>query len=146
MKDTDVMTILADGGWRPSVDDDGDIVFRNQGLTHVLHPYPDDSSYLAIVVPNLLEVTSIFERDVALEEVNRINRLFKIGKAGLLGDPGWLYVSTEVLIFSEDGLRQTIDRCCDLLPAMAGDVRRAVRSRIDALGHDVRPGRGVSEN
>ncbi len=125
--------ILDEHGWKPTVDDDGDLAFRNQGFNHFLIPPPDDDCFWVIIITDLFRIGSIFQRDVALDEVNRLNRQYKLGKACLVGDPEMALVEMEFLASGHDSLERSIARGCDLLPMMAGDFRRSFRSRVKAL-------------
>lgn len=132
----DAMALLQEHGWIAEEDGDGDIVFRNQGFSHVLLPYPHDSEYMSILIPNLFEVRSVFDRDVALDEISRVNREYKLGKACLGGSPEQVHVSYEFLVSDRDSLDRSIRRGCDMLPMMAGDIRNAIKRRIAAVASE----------
>ena len=45
------MEFLQEEGYRPSIDDDGDIMFKSQGSTLFICTYNDDDVYLKVMLP-----------------------------------------------------------------------------------------------
>lgn len=125
--------VLREHGWMSEEDADGDIIFRNQGFSHVLLPHSCDTEFMAILIPNLFQPSSVFDRDLALEEASRVNREFKLGKAYLAGSPEQVQVTYEFLAHDRDSLERCIRRGCDMLPMVAGDIRNAIKRRIAAV-------------
>lgn len=109
----DAVDLLKEGGWPVNLDKDGDLEFRNQGFNHYLLVRDSGEHYWAMVVPDLFEATSIFDRDIAVDEVNRLCREYKLGKA-FLGPNGRACVEYEFLASDRDSLSRSILRGCDL--------------------------------
>jgi hypothetical protein len=71
---------LAEEGYRPKLDDDGDIVFKSEGRTLYIRMYPDDTEYMQLVLPNFWKIESEEEREMALIAANHATRVTKVAK------------------------------------------------------------------
>jgi hypothetical protein len=74
------METLAEEGFRPKIDDDGDIVFKAEGRTLYIRLYPDDTEYLQLVLPNFWKIESDEERVCATIAANHATRVTKVAK------------------------------------------------------------------
>ena len=74
------MDTLAEEGFRPKIDDDGDIVFKAEGRTLYIRMYPDDPEYLQLVLPNFWKIESEEEHLCATIAANHSTRVTKVAK------------------------------------------------------------------
>lgn len=74
------METLAEEGYRPKLDEDGDIVFKSEGRTLYIRMYPDDPEYMQLVLPNFWKIESETEREMALLAANHATRVTKVAK------------------------------------------------------------------
>ena len=74
------MEILAEEGYRPKLDEDGDVLFKAEGRTLYIRMYPDDTEYLQLVLPNFWKIESEREREMALIAANHATRVTKVAK------------------------------------------------------------------
>jgi hypothetical protein len=74
------MEALAEEGYRPKLDEDGDIVFKAEGRTLYIRMYPDDTEYFQLVLPNFWKIESDEEREMALVAANHATRITKVAK------------------------------------------------------------------
>ncbi len=74
------METLAEEGYRPKMDEDGDIVFKSEGKTLYIRMYPDDTEYLQLVLPNFWKIESEEERELANIAANYATRVTKVAK------------------------------------------------------------------
>jgi len=71
---------LAEEGYRPKLDEDGDILFKAEGRTLYIRMYPEDTEYLQLVLPNFWKIESEEERENAHIAANHATRLTKVAK------------------------------------------------------------------
>lgn len=88
---------LSEEGYRPKVDEDGDIQFKAQGLTLWCTGDKDDPQYFRIIMPNIYTVEG--NRTKVLEAINTVCRDRKVVKAFLVENSLWIAVE---LFASED--------------------------------------------
>jgi hypothetical protein len=74
------MDYLREQGYAPSVDSDGDVVFKIEGGSYYIAVDEDDPGYFRIVYPNFWEIESEAERQKASAVIMRANRTTKIAK------------------------------------------------------------------
>jgi hypothetical protein len=74
------MDTLAEEGYRPKLDEDGDVVFKSEGRTLYIRMYPDDTEYMQLVLPNFWKIESEEERELALIAANHATRVTKVTK------------------------------------------------------------------
>jgi hypothetical protein len=75
-----IVDLLKLEGCQPTVDDDGDIVFRHHNITYVLIFSKKDPEFIRLLLPNFLRVESDTDRRAAFEAANLTNRLCKAAK------------------------------------------------------------------
>lgn len=98
-------------GFRYKQDELGNIHFQFKGLNLFCVNDEKDSSYLQIMIPNVIDVEE--NRIKGLEVANRITRDTKILKAILLEDRLWL--SIELLLDSSPNIGDFFLRCVEIL-------------------------------
>ena len=74
------MDTLAEEGFRPKLDSDGDIVFKAEGRTLYIRLYADDTEYFQLVLPNFWKIESEEEQVCASIAANHATRVTKVTK------------------------------------------------------------------
>jgi hypothetical protein len=74
------VSYLREESCSPSVDSDGDVVFRFDGLHYYIYVAEDDPAYFRIVYPDFWEIESEAERIKASAVIMEVNRTIKIAK------------------------------------------------------------------
>ena len=104
-----LLEFLSEEGYRPHVDDDGDITFRCEGMSYLCLHDDGDELFFRIVLPAIYDVDDN-NRARVLEGVDTVCRERKVIKAFTVGNKVWL--SFEIL--------------ADTTPVMADIVPRAI--------------------
>jgi len=79
-------------GFQASVDDDGDLRLKYEGMTYALCFDPDDALFSKLVLPNVWQLDSEPEFSRALAAVDAVNRRLKLVKAHTIHDQVWLSI------------------------------------------------------
>jgi hypothetical protein len=79
-------------GYLAHLDDDGDIVFKREGMHYALCFDREDPEFAKLMLPNVWSVDTPQERAVVLHAMNEINRRYKVIKIHTVGDQVWLAV------------------------------------------------------
>lgn len=87
---------LSAEGYRPEVDDDGDVVFKREGLTYFINVAEDDQEFFSVVLPNIWPIESETERAMVLAAADRANGKAKVSKVFTMDDDVW--VATELFV------------------------------------------------
>lgn len=109
-------------GYKPTVDEDNDVVFKAQGISFYIDNYQNDDTYLRVVLTPIeeIDVNNKAQRDAALYACNFISLKKKLLKAYL-----W-----------EDG---TIEFCTSAYIASSGEVSEMVSASIEYMIAAVTP-------
>jgi len=125
MKKTDVlMGFLKDEGYTPKLDNDGDIVFKREGLSYILFVSEDDEEFVRLDLPNVWEIESLGERQLVMAAAAEVNRQVKVAKVVPMGDNVW--VSAQLLV-------DPIENVGKVLPRAMNVLSLAVREFADAM-------------
>ncbi|PTE00693.1 hypothetical protein [Pandoraea apista] len=79
-------------GYAAHLDDDGDIVFKREGMNYALCFDRDDPEFAKLILPNVWHVDTPQERAIVLHAMNEINRGYKTIKIHTVGDQVWLAI------------------------------------------------------
>ena len=113
-------------GYRPEVDEDGDIRFRHEGRTLYLILDASDLCYLRLSMPGVWECEGPEQERRALEAVNAVNRDLKVVKCVLVD--GIVWASAELFAEPPETFRAVFRRCLDAIGSAAWGVRARMRS------------------
>lgn len=119
MKET-CLSILKNEGYLPSIDDDGDILVKVQGLAFYVMASDTDDMYLRVLLPSFWSLDSEQEFAKAHFVANKLNKEYKVGKIFLSKDN--TYASCELFINKDDVyLNKILLRLFQLLFSMRKD-------------------------
>ena len=118
---------LASEGFRPELDEDGDIRFRNEGRTLFLFLDDKDPGYFRVALPGAWECESPEEEARALAAVNAVNRDLKAVKCVLVD--GVVWVGVEQFLDPPEAFRPVFGRLLDVVGSAAWQVRERMRAK-----------------
>ncbi len=121
------LDFLVREGYRPRLDEDGDVVFKAEGLACFIDVSPTDPTYLRVVAPNVWSIDDEPERLRALRVANEVQRDLKAVKV-VLAPHGDTWVVTEVFLDDADAFENTLMRCVRVLLIGVGRFRDLMRA------------------
>lgn len=128
--------MLTEEGFRPGIDDDGDVVFKFQGLTFFIDIHERDTQMCSIVLPRFWSIDDDDELRRALQAANDVNGHFRAAK---------VFVRAEDTSACVDLLVQSMDQAkAVLIRALQGafEAAAAFRARMHALSDTAVDGSG----
>jgi len=106
-------------GFRPDLDEAGDVLFRCEGRSYYLMVDDDDPHYFRLLFPNFWSIDGVAERQRALLAASEVTAEIKVAKVYILGDD--TQATAEMFLADPHDLRKVFDRA---LSALQGAVRR----------------------
>ena len=117
---------LAEEGYRPQFDNDGDVEFKAEGFYLCCFAQEDDPHYLYVAAPHVWSLSSDpDERLRAFEESARLQMLYKGLKVVVLSESVW--VSYQGFLADENSFGEVLPRIIDLLITGVRDFHRGMR-------------------
>ncbi len=104
---------LKEEGYVPHLDNDGDIIFKSEGISYLLFQSEDDPEYFRLSLPFFWSIDNPGERQRAMAAATTVNAEVKVVKLYLVDDNTW--ASVEMLIDPIENFRQVFPRCLRLL-------------------------------
>ena len=123
------LNYLAEEGYRPEIDPDGDVAFRCEGWAYVILIDETDENYFALLCPNFWEVENEGELDNALVAANYATRTTKVAKIFLRSDNKNTSASLEMFFDQPEDFRAVFSRALSAL-------RTGVRTFADRMRGD----------
>lgn len=81
---------LAEEGYKPSIDDDGDVRFKREGDVYFIAVSEKDPEFFTVVLPNIWPIESEAERAKVLAAADASNSNSKVAKAYTVKDNVWV--------------------------------------------------------
>jgi len=128
------MDFLQEEGYRPSQDEDGDIVFKHEAVTYLLFVEEEDTNYFRLVYPAFWEISTPDEEEKAATFTMDINAEMKVVKLYQLGDKVWAGV--EMFCEPIDNCKSVFQRCLRVLQLSSNRFCEMMR---DSQGIEARP-------
>lgn len=122
---------LAEEGYRPQFDADGDVEFKAEGYYLCCFANEDDPTYLYVAAPHVWSLTGEkdAERTQALELAAHLQMLYKGLKVVVLGETVW--VSYQGFLDEEGAFRRLMLRVIDLLLTGVREFHRGMRETAE---------------
>ena len=120
---------LADEGFRPEVDEDGDVQFKSEGRTYFIDVAEDDQLYFRVALPNIWPIENETERTQCYIACDYANAQSKVAKAYLVKDNIW--VGIETFIAEPEDFKVVFKRC---MRELDGGVTRFVNKMKEQSG------------
>ena len=123
-----VVSVLQSLGFKPQIDDDGDIFVRYQMKTfYVMGANSDDEDYLVVVFPQMYEVNEGEETKV-LAVCNKITREIKLTKVYIDQTLKNVSASCEFYYNGEESLKTCLDKAIEILGMVRPTFIKTIRS------------------
>lgn len=123
-----VVSVLQSLGFKPQIDDDGDIFVRYQMKTfYVMGANSDDEDYLVVVFPQMYEVNEGEETKV-LAACNKITREIKLTKVYIDQTLKNVSASCEFYYNGEESLKTCLDKAIEILGMVRSTFIKTMRS------------------
>ena len=100
---------LSGEGFQPTVDGDGDVVFKREGRTYFIHVYPSDPTYLRVVLPNILKIENDDQRRRAMVAANYSTMTSKATKT-IVTPKDYVWVTWEAVLKGPDDYKAVLLR------------------------------------
>lgn len=123
-----VVSVLQSLGFKPQIDDDGDIFVRYQMKTfYVMGSNSDDEDYLVVVFPQMYEVNEGEETKV-LAVCNKITREIKLTKVYIDQTLKNVSACCEFYYNGEESLKICLDKAIEILGMVRSTFIKTIRS------------------
>lgn len=123
-----VVSVLQSLGFKPQIDDDGDIFVRYQMKTfYVMGANSDDEDYLVVVFPQMYEVNEGEETEV-LAVCNKTTREIKLAKVYIDQTLKNVSASCEFYYNGEESLKTCLDKAIEILGMVRLTFIKTMRS------------------
>lgn len=123
-----VVSVLQSLGFKPQIDDEGDIFVRYQMKTfYVMESNSDDEDYLVVVFPQMYEVNEGEETKV-LAVCNKITREIKLTKVYIDQTLKNVSASCEFYYNGEESLKTCLDKAIEILGMVRSTFIKTIRS------------------
>lgn len=104
---------LKEEGYLPQIDNDGDVIFKAEGLSYLLFAGEDDPTYFRLALPFFWEIESPAERQRVLAAAAVVNAEVKVVKLYVVEDHTW--ASVEMLMDPPENFKPIFTRALRLL-------------------------------
>lgn len=123
-----VVSVLQYLGFKPQIDDEGDIFVRYQMKTfYVMGANSDDEDYLVVVFPQMYEIDEGEETKV-LAACNKITREIKLAKVYIDQTLKNVTASCEFYYNGEESLKTCLDKAIEILGMIRLTFIKTMRS------------------
>ena len=123
-----VVSVLQSLGFKPQIDDEGDIFIRYQMKTfYVMGSSSDDEDYLVVVFPQMYEVNEGEETKV-LAVCNKITREIKLAKVYIDQTLKNVSARCEFYYNDEESLNTCLDKAIEILGMVRLTFNKIMRS------------------
>ncbi len=94
---------LSAEGYRPIIDDDGDVKFKREGRTYFIIVSVQDPEFFRLVLANIWKIEDDVERSRVLEAADHSNAVSKVSKVFIVKNNVW--VSVELFVAAPEDFR-----------------------------------------
>ena len=126
---TDVLEFLADEGFRPKLDDDGDVYFKYEGSTYMVIANHGDATVLSVLLPYFWPLEDPAERARALEAAMHAQATIRIGRVMVLDEN--VSASVNAYLPDETSFRAVLLRSIDGLHYLGKAFRDHMRAQME---------------
>ena len=116
---------LAEEGYSPKADSDGDITFKYEGLTFCLFAAENDKEFFRLALPNFWSIDNEEERRKVLAAANTATASIKVGKVFMVNNNVW--ASVELLIDPIEGFGKVFRRSLSIISACVQRFREGMK-------------------
>ena len=121
------MDYLAQEGYRPTIDSDGDVTFKHEGGSYYIDITEDDETYFRIGYPGFWSIESVEELARAISTANDITATTKVAKVYVRSDGKNTNASIEMFVDPPENFRSTFTRSMYALQASVARFRKSMQ-------------------
>ena len=123
------VSYLKEQGYQPSVDSDGDVIFRAEGVTLYIDVDEKDLQSFRIVRANFWKIESPEEKAKAYEAANAVNRKLKVAKIYVNSKEDRVWADANIYIAKPEDFKPHFPRMVQVLMMGASDFRTVMRQQ-----------------
>ena len=123
-----ILQILEKMGYKPEIDNDGDIMFRFQMKSVFVMTGDEDEKYVSVMLPQFHEIVD-GEETLVLAVCNKMTRELKLAKAYIDQTFKNVTATCEFFYANEESLEQNLRNSLQML----GVVRTVFRNNLEEL-------------
>lgn len=116
---------LAEEGYVPQIDDDGDVLFKFEGANYFIAVDEDDDQFFRVVLPNFWPIESEEERELVAAAALLATMNVKATKVFPVGDDTW--ASIEMFCSPPEAFKPVFLRCLRAIQAAVSNFRDAMQ-------------------
>jgi len=116
---------LSGEGFMPSLDDDGDVVFKKEGRTYIIVIDENDEEFFRLVFPNFWPIESEDEREKVIKASCDATAKTKVAKIFPVRDNVWGTI--ELFVETPGSARAVISRSMSALMAAVDTFAQSMR-------------------
>jgi len=120
-----IQGVLTEEGFRPDIDEDGDLIFKYEGNVFFIELDEDDDSFVKLVLPNFWEIESEAEREAACKAALDATAQIKVAKVFPIENQ--MFSSAELFLPSEESLVPVLSRLLEVVNGAAGLFAETMR-------------------
>lgn len=124
-------------GYRPSVDEDGDVLFKHEGGHYYISVADEDELFFQLVYPRFWSIEDEDERGRVLNNANEINLRFKVVK--IYTRDGDTTATLECFMNSLDDFKGYFERCMRAVQRAVSEFRELMIQSGQADGVSADP-------
>ena len=130
---------LAEEGYVPHIDEDGDIVFKFEGASYLVAIDEDDPEFFRLVLPNICPIESEREGELVLRAAMHSTAKTKAVKVYPVRDNTW--AALEMFCAPPETFKSVFQRCLRALQTGVRQFRERLNElRAEAEGKSPAPG------
>ncbi|MFN6052958.1 MAG: T3SS (YopN, CesT) and YbjN peptide-binding chaperone 1 [Gemmataceae bacterium] len=132
------MEFLREEGYRPQLDEDGDILFKHEGQSYLLFVENSDPGYFRLVYPAFWEISTPDEEEKSSQFIMDINAEMKVVKLYQLADKLWAAV--EMFCDPIENSKSVFQRCLRVLQLASNRFMDKMRESLGLPGRPTEQG------
>jgi hypothetical protein len=117
---------LADEGYRPAIDGDGDVTFKHEGRNYYISVDEDDTQFFRLIYPAFWKIESEEELELAIQTCIETTKMIKAAKFYLADNNSYVSASIEAFFSSPDEVKK-------IFPRYIGCLQNAVTSFAEEM-------------
>ena len=122
---------LNEEGYRPSIDEDGDVAFKFEGGNYFISIYEDDEEYFQLVYPFFWEIENDEERERAIAACIETTRGQKSVKVFMVKDNNDVSAATEAFFAAKEDVKRIFPRYLHSIQSGIAAFREIMRRDQD---------------
>jgi hypothetical protein len=121
------MDILRTEGYRPELDQDGDVAFKHERIHFVVFANEKDEQFFRLMIPYFWPIESDEERARATKYIMQLNLEYKAAKFYLVRDGTDVCVVIEAFYAKPEDVKPVLGRCIDLSASAMREFQSLMR-------------------